>query len=93
MAVSATTTTTATGAVVIRTVLTDGENQVGEAVTTFESDDTSGSTTEGHRSMRSSIYYTVPAEGDPFANLKAVASGLEAHFASVGTYLESITEG
>ncbi len=92
MAVSATTTTTATGAVVIRTVLTDGENQIGEAVTTFDSDDTSGSTTEGHRSMRSNIYYTAAKEGTPFTNLKAVASGLVAHFTAVGTYLTSITE-
>lgn len=92
MAVSASTTTTATGAVVIRTVLTDGDNVIGEAVTTFESDDTSGSATEGHREMRTNIYYTAAKEGTPFTNLKAVAAGLEAHFAAVGTYLTGITQ-
>lgn len=92
MAVSATTNTTATGAVVIRTVLTDGDNVIGEAVTTFESDDTSGSSTEGHRKMRSNSYYTVPAEGTPFTNLKNVAAGLAAHYTAVGTYLTSITQ-
>lgn len=92
MAVSATTTTTATGEVVIRTVLTDGDNVIGEAVTTFSSDDTSGSSTEGHREMRTNIYYTAAKEGNPFTNLKAVATGLSGHFTSVGTYLTSITQ-
>lgn len=91
MAVSATTTTTATGAVVIRTVLTDGDNQIGEIVTTFESDETSGSTTEGHREMRTNLYYTAAKEGNPYTNLKAVASGIGSHATAVGAYLTSIT--
>ena len=79
MAVTSNTTTTATGAVVIRTVLTDGESEVGRAETTFESDDTAGSETQGHRTMRTSVWFNVPAEGTPFTNMKAVAAGLETH--------------
>ena len=91
MAVTSNTTTTATGAVVIKTVLTDGTSEVGAAETTFSSDDTTGSETLGHRTMRTSVWFNVPAEGNPFTNLKAVASGLASHYTAVGTFLTSIT--